>query len=224
MLQAALDGRKDVTRRPIKWEFFTGQNPEFSGYQLGEYCTGVPESGYVLRTRDGHGLWNDRTEKAKPRHKVGQLVYFKEALIRVGPFMTAFEFDKKQIMQNIDGVAVCYEWRWQRDRLPASSMPAEAARYIARITEVRAERLQEITLPEILKEGIIRRVKSSAQPGASIEATNYYEYGLDHWKEAWWEITAVEAFGKAWNEIYPDKPFDSDPEVWVYGFKMEVGS
>ncbi len=83
MVRALLANRKTQTRRIAKFKpYMPGQtlNLSFSGFDLGYYCTDVPSSGYVLRTRDGNGVWNDRT---KPLHcpygKVGDRLWVREA-------------------------------------------------------------------------------------------------------------------------------------------------
>ena len=62
MVRAILGGTKAQTRRLAKWRAYAGQNLTFSGLEAGHYCTGHPESGWVLRSRGAGGCWNDRTE------------------------------------------------------------------------------------------------------------------------------------------------------------------
>lgn len=62
MVRAILDGRKTSTIRPVKWRLREpGLNLAFSGLEAGYYGTDSPSAGWVLRSRDGNGCWNDRT-------------------------------------------------------------------------------------------------------------------------------------------------------------------
>lgn len=61
MVRAILDGRKTQTRIPAAFKVREeGYNLNFSGLKPGFYCSGVPSSGFVLRSM-GAGRWNDRT-------------------------------------------------------------------------------------------------------------------------------------------------------------------
>ena len=58
MVGAILEDRKTVTRRsPFHFEMKEGYNPEYTGYSLGEYCTGHIDSGVCLYSRGSHGVW-----------------------------------------------------------------------------------------------------------------------------------------------------------------------
>lgn len=80
MVRALLDGNKTQTRRiaklkPIK----PGLNFGFSGLYAGHYCTGSLEHGWVLSSRDGQGVWNDRTRPAhNPHGQKGDILWVKE--------------------------------------------------------------------------------------------------------------------------------------------------
>ncbi len=85
------------------------------------------------------------------------------------------------------------EWRWKRDTLPAIHMPHEAARMLCRVTEVRAERLQDISEEAQKAEGIII-------------PSVWYVNGNKRTR-----------FGTLWDLIYLKRGYswDSNPWVWV---------
>lgn len=160
----------------------------------------------------------------KPRFKKEQLVYVREGLEKIGVEVAAYSFDKAGVFYDDNSYGkMILPWSWpNRSKLPAMSMPGEAARFIDRIIEVNEERLKDVTEAGIFAEGIKRHVKSSARPGSSIETTNYYEYGLDSWPDNQWQLTAEGAFRSAWDSINPKHPFDSNPKVVVYKWRKVI--
>lgn len=89
---------------------------------------------------------------------------------------------------------------------PARVMPAALAPFVLRITEVRAERLGEITDQDALREG------------------------MHHWGSRTLLVPRPhaprEVFGIYWNQLYGRKPLvdawtrDRNAWVWVYGFEV----
>lgn len=60
-IRAILEGRKTQTRRVAKWKpREAGLNLDAASLSVGYYHTGVPSSGFVLRSMGG-SCWNDRT-------------------------------------------------------------------------------------------------------------------------------------------------------------------
>jgi len=85
-------------------------------------------------------------------------------------------------------------------------MPEWAARYFIKIKAVRAERLQEITLPDCEAEGF---ALAGLQKGCSTCDTKDYSYygGRIH-------------FAEVWNSINKDYPWESNPFVFRYEFEF----
>lgn len=79
---------------------------------------------------------------------------------------------------------------------PSIFMPRWASRILLEITELRAERLQEITEEDINAEGII--LKGFTEDGS-------------------W-VTPRYRFETVWNEINAKYPWQSNPWVWVIGW------
>jgi hypothetical protein len=93
-----------------------------------------------------------------------------------------------------DGIETCGAFeKWE----PSTHMPREAARIFLKITDVRAERLQDITPKDVASEGI------RTACGGLANAIN------------------KSAFAELWDKIYAEKGFDWDknPWVWVYEFE-----
>jgi hypothetical protein len=82
-------------------------------------------------------------------------------------------------------------------------MPREAARLFLRVTDVRAERLQEITLDDCVREGVI-------DPKEKDESVTNLQRGIF---SAVWDTYSSKC-GVMWND---------NPWVWVYTFeRVEV--
>ena len=141
MVRAILKGRKTVTRRNpfqmpneynrIKGLYRDGKNRLCAIFQ----CT-VPEDPTI--------------EEVYARYQPGDILWVRETWnrIRYGngvtvPFQAEYWYKADDTSQNPDD-----KWR------PSIHMPREAARIFLRVTDVRVERLQEITLSGCVKEGI----------------------------------------------------------------------
>lgn len=81
-------------------------------------------------------------------------------------------------------------WRWK----PSIFMPKAAARIWERVTTIRAERLHDITLEDMKKEGLW----FNAMEGDTRE----YEAYFDHWADLWTSINGPDSWA-------------ANPWVWV---------
>jgi len=140
MIQAIVEGRRTVTRRVIK--------PQPEDYRVshpgGYDCP--PAS--IVKYK---GKWIDLGdfENDYPRYQVGETVYIKEACCvecykRDGIKDACLRYD------NGEETRCANPHVWQSPLF----MPEWAARYFLEITDVRAERLQEITLKDMWAEGM----------------------------------------------------------------------
>ena len=145
MVRAILDGRKTCTRRLVR--FLPGKNPQWTGY-----------------IRDGLMLYNGRNEPCiiKAPYQPGDILYVRET------WQYLYELDgNEQVIEDtgkyyyaatdtipfdtyVDENGVTHDhapWR------PSIHMPKEAARIWLKVTNVRVERLQDITSEQIYREG-----------------------------------------------------------------------
>jgi hypothetical protein len=208
MVQAILSGRKSQTRRVIKFKFRNGKNPDFSGYEIGEYFTGKIETGAVLYSRNGDMQWENATFPNKPRYKTGDILYVRETWA-VSRCMT-HQFDTKNTVGNECSCSYAYKAKVKLyddeaahydDRLyPSIHMPKEAARIFLRVTNVRAERLHEITYEGARAEGI------------DVAGASYQPHYRGQFKDLWDGLNAKRGYD-----------WESNPWVWVYEFeRVEV--
>jgi hypothetical protein len=196
MVQAIIDGRKTQTRRPIKFQMKEGYNPEFTGYSIGEYFTGHIESGVCLYSRGYHDVWGVRSNVIKPKYLKDDVLYVRET----------FQYVPSEVS---DGIAVVYkasengiawednseDWTWK----PSIHMPKEAARLFLKVTNVRAERLKDMTENDANAEGI----------------KNIYDKKCNIVNK-----DKLTVFNWLWDSIYPDYLTSKNPWVFVYEFEV----
>ena len=135
MVRAILDGRKTCTRRLVK--FLPGENPQWTGY-----------------IKDELMLYNGKNEPCirKAPYQVGDVLYVRETwhsyTKRVGKgencHLAEFYGYKASVANSEDANE---PWK------PSIHMPKEAARIWLKVTDVRVERLQEITEVQAQAEG-----------------------------------------------------------------------
>lgn len=139
MVQAILDGRKTVTRRVVKPQPTTVHGGKKGCFPLAFYF--------------------DCSHWVKPPYQVGDVLWVRETWAKIEDFENNFGFDID------DGLKYLFKCddngkahnsvdasvkRWR----PSIHMPKEAARIFLKVTDVRVERLQDITEVQVVKEGV----------------------------------------------------------------------
>lgn len=173
MVRAILDGRKTVTRRVVKPHYRNGE----AGFRV---VFNTHTGGYVRV--EYFDEWENKTRNMVEPYHPRDILYVRETW-----------------QQNYDG---SYAYRaghkFEKDSgwRPSIHMPREAARIFLRVTDVRVERLQDITDQQAESEGV----------------TEY-------------PFTSIGAFGKLWDStIKPtDRAlygWDANPFVWVIEFEQ----
>lgn len=150
MVQAILEGRKTVTRRAVKLKY-NNTHLEMRDGRYGAYLIEIEnfvEGVHTVKNPDG-----STTRKLiakidrKPPYRSGDILYVRETWSEWtgGYVYKAWTSPFGQPGRYSDSVM-----KWH----PSIHMPKEAARIFLRIKDVRAERLQDITCDEIIKEGL----------------------------------------------------------------------
>jgi hypothetical protein len=234
-VKAILAGKKTQTRRiatfiPLKRE---GKiNLGFSGISAGDYSTGDVNSGKVLYSRRGDGCWEQRTERAFcPYGTVGDRLWVRETYQVFYKDTDAEAYKRFIAGQNIKTMddliewgkmpsghgelGILYaadfgDWAYNVDSdlqpwRPSIFMPRKYSRILLEITNIRVQRIQDITDEEAMAEGC---------PSERVLDTDGKSILYSGLKPTYW-------FEELWDSIYAKRGhgWDKNDWVWVIEFK-----
>lgn len=175
MVRAILEGRKSCTRRLVK--FLSGENPQWTGY-----------------IKDELMLYNGKNEPCirKAPYQPGDILYVRETFIQAAAHIFWYKAD------NNSWISEGLHWK------PSIHMPKEAARIWLKVTDVRVERLQEITAESALAEGTDKYI---------------------HLNGKFDENAILTSFMGIWNSTIKNSDLDrygwnANPWVWVIEFEQ----
>jgi hypothetical protein len=203
MVRAILEGRKTVTRRVCK--------PQPSAHAHTTCASGNPMGAWWETGKDinrcPHGQTGDRLW-------VRETWYCDHFEVQKGPYLQPADMhdldqsrEDGELVYAADGLAP-YEQE-QPTWKPSIHMPRWASRILLEITEVRVERLQDISEDQAKAEGV-RRMRDGSDTWVSREGPGDL---VTPWP------TAKEAFSDLWNSINGPHAWQSNPWVWVVEFK-----
>lgn len=224
LFRKVVKGEKTQTRRMIvsRTGHFQVSTSSMSGVITGIWQT------------DDNGWGGENLIPVNPKYKVGEKVYLKEPYAETcdeyGSPLIAYRFDntalylvrkdengdyyqlntiKKPVTTNwtINNFPACGEWT---NKL---FMPEWAARYFIEITAVRAERSQDISEDDCIKEGIDSFFNSL------FSETRYKDY-LNPNSEC---RSPQSSYASLINKIYGKGTWEKNPFVWVYEFRLIQG-
>ena len=167
MVRAILEGRKTMTRRVVK------PQPEF--------CIASD-----IRNRQPLAFWVDNARWVKPRYQPGDILWVRETWSRdeSGEYVYRTNYGTTE---DDSFPPSMFKWR------PSIHMPREAARIFLRVTNVRVERVQDITAHDAIREGMESEIPFDT---------------VDEFKELWNNLNAKRGYG-----------WESNPWVWVVKFE-----
>lgn len=196
MVRALLEGRKTQTRRVIKDEIVIN-----SADNIKVVCTDTlfyP----VVAFSSGHCR---RMQEIKPKYALGDLLWVREKLNCTHNHGISYDADGE--------IAQDEEWQWKNENLPAMFMPRWASRLTLRVTDVRAQRLFDISDADAEAEGFKAGLLNDGFGPKDIGG-GWTMQSLGGW------ASASGMFQKYWSELYPDWDGFSDPWVWAYSFEV----
>lgn len=154
MVQDILDGRKTQTRRAVKLKYANTQlemRTDKYGTRLVE--AEIMTDAHRVKNSDGTTTIKLRAvEDRLPPYKRGDILWVRETWMRISDWTCV---DPEVGLP--DGYLYRAGWKDDTNQAkwrPSTHMPKEAARIFLRVTDVRVERLQEITDIYALAEGV----------------------------------------------------------------------
>lgn len=213
MVEAILEGRKTMTRRIVKYSKKI-ENPEvgFTAFtQPGEFSVrGIYENGqfgeslFKMKWQKGDVLWVRETfskgyegvlddpEEKYVTFKNGDQMFLKSGYVKTKSTPTVKSFAHT---------------KWK----PSIHMPKWACRIYLEITGIRAERLQDISEQDSLREGVML---AHPVPGDNHPVyVNYMHEGAIYGAPS-------NSFSSLWRKINGVESWADNPFVWVISFKV----
>lgn len=186
MTKAILEGRKTQTRRVLNWK---------ENYEYGNGTYSVS---------DKYGDWLDITETTFNRYgQKGDILYVRETFAKYN--------NKEEYLYKADiNININFKRLWK----PSIFMPKAAARLFLKITNVRVEKLQDISGDDAIREGII--------DGGCLNCGNNEPCGCKNP-----EPDKIDAFVYLWDSINKKRGYGwfTNPYVWVIEFeRTEYGN
>lgn len=215
MVQAILEGRKSQTRRIVK------PQPVWSVDQDGNLYEGN-HKGYVKV--DGHPDWPRQFACQFAKWKKDNILWVRETWSvgsRPDPFqgsVDGIEFKAdSQFIDDIESLPLHQFEDFDYGNYDKSGwrssihMPKSIARIWLQVTDVRVERLQDISEEDAKAEGIEKR------PGS--DSTTRYDYKHYHW-DHWYNVSAQVSYRTLWEKINGPDSWQANPFCWVVSFKV----
>lgn len=204
MVRAILDGRKTCTRRVIKPQPQSGLCYTYAGGH--KDCIGK----WTYPNREAHKLWGEEyklpenikdeelSKRWNPPYHTDDILYVRET------WSEGYE-DGTYIYRADDKLADLPTFKESSKLIyhPSIHMPKEAARIWLKVTDVRVERLQEISAESALAEGADKYIHTNG--------------GLD-------ENMTITSFIGIWNSTIKKSDidrygWDANPYVWIIEFE-----
>lgn len=197
MVRAILDGRKTCTRRLVK-----PQPDEKLTFPLG-FVTDSTEKKEVGCFGFGINEYGGFIQYAKLSYQPGDILYVRETWKKAPNGYYYYEDWQK------DDIADVTKWK------PSIHMPKEAARIWLKVTDVRVERLQSITIEGAIREGA---------EGEKCPHTNVGAFGCTDCMDTGWIEPPQFEFMQIWDSTIKKSDlnrygWDANPWVWVIEFE-----
>lgn len=204
MIQAIEDGRKTMTRRIIK------PQPKHVGYVNGINYDWVWKD--LCFSEDG---LRSLFPLAAAPYRPGDRLYVKEGFRATydADLGTCVEYRLDGTLRKPEFPSEAIGWKWEQDSISVDChrwssplfMPKWAARIWLEVTEVKVERVQEISENDACAEGVLPVTEPITEPNGLRHRAYRREYSYN--------------FEKLWIKINGQQSWDANPWVWVYKFR-----
>ena len=189
MVRSLLNGTKTQTRRIIK----VNNSLDFMGFEIGNN---------YRKSHVAFGFKKNSEIKTlvKSKYQIGDTIWVRETFAEKGNriFYKADSDDFENA-----GLKGMYDFKWK----PSIFMPKGLARIYLKITNVRIERLQEISESDAIAEGI--------------DYSDFFAYKLYQKKPFFSKhISATDSYMSLFEYINGKGTWQENPLVWVYDFEV----
>ena len=138
-------------------------------------------------------------DSKKPR--IGEIIWVRESFSQKDDRIIY----RSQVGSNYDLPDGC---KWK----PSFLMPKSACRLFLKITNIRLERLYDISEQDAINEGIL----PGTSPYTYQKYRNYMQYGGHT------ELTAKDSYKSLWINFNGQESWDDNPFIWVYDFEVSL--
>ena len=209
MVQALLNGTKTQTRRLVKFP---------SDYYGGEvYPNGT--WGLKYETKDDCG--SEIIKRVYPKFNIGDIIWVRETYCdglivdrggnETPKILYKATYNNEFEIYDHDGELMEIKWK------PSLFMPKEACRLWLKVTNVRAEKLNEITETDAVNEGVGRRIVKTSIGQTYIGYENYNKMQAD---DVHYYRNPAFSFESLWEKINGKGSWNINPWVFVYDFEV----
>lgn len=209
LVRAILEGKKTVTRRPLKdWQTPTEDATQEGGLRWSATAQRHPRYGFSVCGETEHACAQELAKfGSSPFGKPGDLLWVRETteadeMTDDSVILSRYAADKSPVLYSdstdptFNGTVA--HWDYPRRSRPSIHMPRWASRILLQVTNVRVERLNEMKTSDYLAEG--------CHGGhGSIPGYIYNTTPAEHFHYVW------NSTGGNWND---------NPWVWVIEFRM----
>lgn len=207
MVQAILERRKTQTRRIMKHQ------PPLGNYKFGINVTGTrcKENGLFHWIGIDEEIEYKVTDSNQPYFKcpfnIGDIIWVRETFYELTADVLKGKYFYKADLEKMG-----WTFKWK----PSLFMPKKACRLFLEITDIRIERLNEISESDAIEEGI-KSVGKDIEFCGTFYLGSYFE---NYSKEGYSFLKPVESFRTLWEKINGIGSWQTNPFVWVYDFKV----
>lgn len=196
MVQAILEGRKTQTRRVVKGLEELNE-PFFQS--LVQHASGL----ITFSSLDS----NKVIEPKNPYGNIGDVLWVRETFFctKYYEHTPLFKNKGKYIYKATNDFIGCHKWG------SSIHMPKDAARIFLKITNVRVERLFDISGEDAIAEGIYKEYRES------LKSMRYLDYETKE-RDSYLG-NPIDSFTSLWKSINGEASWNSNPWVWVIEFE-----
>lgn len=238
MVRALLDGRKTQTRRLLKLPTKTHsggpiyEHPAMGGWEPttngGDGCFTIGKNGERLPVPETIGIWHRTTGTCMDaRYQPGDRLWVREAWCTAPAYddLSPSEMGGEEPLRYSADDAT-FNWA-EADgvksgrRRTSMHMPRWASRLTLIVTDVRVQRLQEISRDDAIAEGLLFKAYD-VESGDDMETVDGWSSDRFHAFKHGVGETAVDGYRTLWNSLH-DKPGERwDDNPWIVALTFSV--